>query len=166
MPDFKEMMYDHISGTNPDLTSDPLEYDHRLLNKAWDFITSLDDDLLDQLTDDQLDLYIDVIEYASDAPDQPDDPEGPEVPTETEAGYYESEEGDLDEKMPARRVRRDVVARRKRKREYRKVRAKKKIEGRRRRKTAAFKRYKKRAKRLGKRGLTSKGARKRTYINK
>ena len=68
--------------------------------------------------------------------------------------------------MPAKRVRRDVIQKRKASREHRKAKAKKKLEGRRKRKTASFKRYKKKSKRLGKRGLTSTGKRKRTFINK
>jgi DNA-binding PadR family transcriptional regulator len=76
------------------------------------------------------------------------------------------ESTDLEEIMPAKKVRRDVIQKRKASREHRKVKAKKKIEGKRKRKTATFKRFKKKAKRLGKRGLTSTGKRKRTFINK
>jgi len=73
---------------------------------------------------------------------------------------------ELAEALPAKRVRRDILQKRKASREHRKVKAKRKIEGRRKRKTAKFKRFKKKAKRLGKRGLTSTGKRKRTFINK
>jgi hypothetical protein len=75
-------------------------------------------------------------------------------------------EVEVEEGMPAKRVRRDIQQKKAASREHRKVKAKKKIEGRRKRKTASFKRYKKKAKRLGKRGLTSTGTRKRTFINK
>jgi len=81
---------------------------------------------------------------------------------------YEYHKGEIElaEAMPAKRVRRDVVQKRKASREHRKVKAKRKIQGRRKRKTAKFKRFKKKSKRLGKRGLTSTGKRKRTFINK
>jgi DNA-binding PadR family transcriptional regulator len=79
---------------------------------------------------------------------------------------FVEESTDLEEIMPAKKVRRDVIKKRKASREHRKVKAKRKIEGKRKRKTATFKRFKKKAKRLGKRGLTSTGKRKRTFINK
>ena len=72
---------------------------------------------------------------------------------------------ELDEAPPAKRVRRDPVQRRKAAREHRKVRAKKKIQGKRVRKTAKFKRFKKKQKRLGKLGKTASGKRKRKFIN-
>jgi hypothetical protein len=73
---------------------------------------------------------------------------------------------DIDEAMPAKKVRRDMMQKRAASREHRKVKAKRKLEGKRKRKTAEFRRFKKKSKRLGKRGLTSTGKRKRTYINK
>lgn len=77
------------------------------------------------------------------------------------------EEGEeLDELLPAKRVRRDIQQKKKASREHRKVKAKRKIEGRRKRKTAKFKRFKKKSKRMAKRGLTSRGSRKRSFINK
>jgi hypothetical protein len=80
--------------------------------------------------------------------------------------WYVAESIEINEAPPAKRVRRDPVKRRKAAREFRKVKAKKKIEGRRTRKTAKFKRFKKKQKRLGKRGKTATGKRKRTFINK
>ena len=84
----------------------------------------------------------------------------------SEAGRSLGESASIDEAMPAKRVRRDVIQKRKASREHRKVKAKRKLAGRRKRKTASFKRYKKKSKRLGKRGLTATGKRKRTFINK
>lgn len=93
-----------------------------------------------------------------------------EIPEDMEGDYVEIVElmaGDeLDEALPAKRVRRDPVARRKAARKHRKERVSKSIEGKRTRKKAAFKRFKKKQKRKGKLGLTSTGKRKRTFINK
>lgn len=74
-------------------------------------------------------------------------------------------ESEMTEAPPAKKVRRDPVKRRKAAREHRKVRAKKKLQGKRIRKTAKFKRFKKKQKRMGKRGKTATGKRKRTFIN-
>ena len=84
----------------------------------------------------------------------------------TDKGKNFLESVDMDEGMPAKRVRRDIIKKRKASREHRKVKAKRKIQGRRKRKTAKFKRFKKKSKRMAKRGLTSVGKRKRTFINK
>ena len=84
----------------------------------------------------------------------------------TDKGKDFLESAELTEALPKKRVRRDVQARRKSARAHRKVKAKRKIQGRRRRKTAKFKRFKKKSKRMAKRGLTSTGKRKRTFINK
>ena len=130
------------------------DLDEDALSEAmWEFISSLDDTVIDTLNENQMADYVDIIEIIAEEEDADDDLE-------------EGEEGDLAEAMPAKRVRRDIAQKRTASREHRKVKAKRKLEGRRKRKTASFKRFKKKSKRLGKRGLTSTGKRKRTYINK
>jgi hypothetical protein len=148
MKDFKEF-----------LTDDGGELDEDELNDAmWDFIAGLDETVIDTLHEDQIADYVEIIEAVADETDDDDEEEGDDDPLATNER--------LAEAMPAKRVRRDVIKKRAASREHRKVKGKKKLEGRRKRKTSSFKRYKKKAKRLGKRGLTSTGKRKRTYINK
>jgi hypothetical protein len=148
MKDFKNFL------TN----DDDRELDEAELNDAmWDFIAGLDETVIESLDEDQVADYVEIIEAVADEGDDNDD-EGVDEPLATDEK--------LSEAMPAKRVRRDVIKKRQASREHRKVKAKKKLEGRRKRKTASFKRYKKKSKRLGKRGLTSTGKRKRTYINK
>jgi hypothetical protein len=142
MKDFKEYMDDG--------TLVP-ELDESVINDAmWDFISSLNEASIEDLDEFQLVEYIGIIEAVAGEEDNDD----------------EETDEELSEIMPAKKVRRDVIQKRKASREHRKVKAKKKIEGKRKRKTATFKRFKKKAKRLGKRGLTSTGKRKRTFINK
>jgi hypothetical protein len=144
MKEFKEFL--------DDPTDEMVADESSLSDAMWDFISSFDEQTIEGLDEYQLAEYIEIVEA---------------VAGEEEEG--EDEEGDddaIEEAMPAKKVRRDVIQKRKASREHRKVKAKKKIEGRRKRKTASFKRFKKKAKRLGKRGLTSTGKRKRTFINK
>jgi hypothetical protein len=199
MKDFK----DYLDAAEP-------EVDESVLSDAmWGFISSLDEQSIEDLDEYQLAEYIEIVEAVAGAEEDEleesdkdiltknqhkdaftlsDDEAAPLLKkkliavnkstrnvsgkgksysiTDKGKDFVESVEGDLAEAMPAKRVRRDVIQKRKASREHRKVKAKKKIEGRRKRKTASFKRFKKKAKRLGKRGLTSTGKRKRTFINK
>ena len=206
MKDFKDFVLDN--NIEPEL-------DESVLSEAmWGFMSSLDETVIENLDENQLTEYIEIIEavageeteeeleefdkaiaaksvlmkYAGkDVFTLPEHAAKPllkqgfivankstrNVPGKDKAysitdkgmNFIEESE-DLEEIMPAKKVRRDVIKKRKASREHRKVKAKRKIEGKRKRKTATFKRFKKKAKRLGKRGLTSTGKRKRTFINK
>jgi hypothetical protein len=137
MESFNDYMADDIQVVDEDALSEAM----------FDFIAGLGDEILDTLTEEQLGEYVEIIEAVA-------------------ADEDALEEEDVDEGMPARKVRRDIQQKKAASREHRKHKAKRKIEGKRKRKTADFKRFKKRAKRLGKRGLTSTGKRQRQYINK
>lgn len=207
MKDFNEFYND--DGSNPDIDASPMDIDDEISEAMWQFIASLDDAILETLTDDQLADYVEIIEAVADQPDDvetvdpvdiaeadleegklPKNLKGLKIRDKTDSfklGKVIGDEGkafvrirmsngdttdvkrvdaELMEAMPKKRVRRDILQKRKASREHRKVKAKRKIQGRRKRKTAKFKRFKKKAKRLGKRGLTSTGKRKRTFINK
>jgi len=195
MENFNDFMADDIQVVDEDALSEAM----------WDFIASLNDDVLDELDENQLGEYVEIIEAVASDEDgleegySDDDwvvvyqrkavqyiknPKNDKAPQgKIKSSKYddimriskakkdgievkESEDIDIDEAMPAKKVRRDIIKKRAASREHRKVKAKRKLEGKRKRKTAQFKRFKKKSKRLGKRGLTSTGKRKRTYINK
>ena len=207
MKDFNEFY--NNDGSNPDIDAVPMNFDDEISESMWQFIISLDDVILESLTDDQIADYVEIIEAISDQPDDEKEDEtayvaeamkvktnkgevslndNDSIEYEAKPGvvrigmagdvlskgvkfkkkgtWYVVESAELDEAIPKKRVRRDILQKRKSSREHRKVKAKRKIEGRRKRKTAKFKRFKKKAKRLGKRGLTSTGKRKRTFINR
>ncbi len=148
---------------NNDVQSLP---ESEIIEMLWRFVNSLDETILDQLGDEQLVEYVEIIEAVSEKCSKKHEDDDDDDDDDDEDEDLDDEEKAKFEAMPAKKVRRDVVKKREASREHRKEKAKRKIEGKRKRKTSAFKRYKKKAKRLGKRGLTSTGSRKRTYINK
>jgi len=117
--------------------------DDDLTEKMFDFILSLNDENLTAGQADQIGEIIDMID--------PDD---------------DDEEIDEDEMSEVfkRRVKRDLPAARQRRREYRTKRAKMRLKAKRYRRSAAGKMTLRKAKRFGKFGKTSKGARKRTFV--
>ena len=115
------------------------EIDDELWDEIIDFLLELDED---QMFEEMQDRYFEILD-------------------ELDIDYDDEE--DMDEAVK-RRVRISPAERAKRKRAYRKNKSKIKIKQARYRKTAGYKRYKKKAKRMGKRGLTSTGSRQRTFI--
>lgn len=123
-----------------DELDDEVYEDDGLLDDMIDLLTDIDPE---SLTDDQADALEDIFSRLEN---------------------YEDEE-DVDEAMPARKIRRDVRARRKRSREYRRQRSRLKVKARRYRKSARGRLLAKKRKMMAKRGKTATGQRKRTYIN-
>lgn len=113
-----------------------IEYleDDALLEKMYNFIVSLDSD---KLSDDQANELVSIIDNLA---------------------------GDEEEIDEIQRVRMNPAAKRKRKALYRKNKSKIKIKAKRYRRTAGYKKYKKKAKRLSKTGKTSTGKRVRKFI--
>jgi len=118
-------------------STDQLEYleDGELLEKMYDFLVTLDPDKLSEWQSDNLVGIIDEL-----------------------AGEDEEE---IDE---VKRVRISPAEKRKRARSYKKNRNKIKIKAKRYRKTASYKRYKKKSKRMSKSGKTSTGKLVRKFI--
>ncbi len=111
-----------------------IEGDDELMEKMFDFITSLD---VEQISEDQADEIIEILELL--------DPE------------------DISEVFK-KRTRRDLGAARKRRREFRRKRAQIKIKARKYRRSAGGKKTLRKAKRMGKRGRTSTGRRQRKFV--
>lgn len=122
-------------GGNNVYEEEDFEDDDVLIERMFDLIEMLDPE---QLTEDQADVLYDIFEML--APEE-----------ETNEVFK-------------RRVRRDISARRKRRREYRRKRAQVKIRARKYRRSATGKKTLRKAKRFGKFGRTSTGARQRKFI--
>ena len=110
--------------------------DDELLEKMYDFITTLDPNNLSDLQAEELVGIIDDISVQDD-------------------------EEDIDE---IKRVRISPAAKRERKKQYKKNRQKIKIKAKRYRKTASYKRYKRKTKRMSRSGKTSTGKLVRKFI--
>ena len=115
---------------------DDFEDDDIILDKVFDLIETLDPE---QLSDKQNDILYEILEMIA-----PEEEETNEV--------------------FKKRVRRDIGARRKRRREYRRKRARVKIRAKKYRRSAVGKKTLRRAKRKGKFGRTSTGKRVRKFI--
>ncbi len=116
--------------------------DGDILEKMYDLIISLDPD---KLSDENADNLVGIIDDLADRP-------------------AEEDEEEMEEAIAAKRVRISPAAKRKRKKEYRKKRAKIRVKAKRYRKTAGYKKYQRKSKRLKKAGKTSTGKRIRKFI--
>lgn len=118
------------------------ELDDSVYEMIIEFMLDLD---FDSLTDDQQDMYNEIMEELF----------GDEDPW-WEDEDYDDEDADLNEAF--RKLKKTSPAEKaKRKRLYRKNKAKIKMAAKKRRKSASFKRYQKKAKRMAKQGKTSTG---------
>lgn len=113
---------------------------YELASKMMDFIESNID--IENLDEEQSDIFNDILEDIENLED-------------------DQEDGELEE---VKRVKISPKARRQRAIAYRKNKSRLKLKAKKFRKTAKFKKYKKKAKRAAKRGKTTTGKRKTTYI--
>lgn len=128
-----------------DTDEEDIEYEEAtdILDRMYDLITSLDPD---KMTDNQAEKFVSIM---NDLADQED----------------EDEEGSRkDEAVPPKRVKISPILKRKRRMEYRKKRAQLKVKAKRYRRTASFKRWKRKTKRFSKAGKTATGKRIRKFI--
>jgi len=120
-------------------------FDEEIYDRMWEFITSLDPE---QLTDDQADNVISIIEDI-----------------ELEYGNEEEDEDDVGEAVRAKRVRISPAARRQRRQQYRKSKAKMKRNVKQYRRSARGRQMAKKSKRMKKMGKTATGKRIRKFAN-
>lgn len=120
------------------------ENDDELYNMMVDFLLDLDEETLD---DDMFGRYAEIMDTIFSEEESDD-----------------SEEDEIEEEFAAKRVKISPAERAKRRRMYRKNKAKIKMKQAKYRKSAAYKRYKKKAEIMGDRGKTSTGKHKKTYI--
>lgn len=129
----------------------------QLTDRMIDFFMILDPD---NLYDEQLDQYMNIMgdfdSYADD--DSEWDDEWVEGDDEDDIG-----EGSVNEAPPLLRQKRDRIARRERKIEYRKKKSQLKTKAKSWRRTAAYKKYTRKKKKMAKRGKTSTGSRIRKF---
>lgn len=121
--------------------------DDELMSLMADFLMTIDPDILD---DDQLDMYMEIMDEFDG--DEDDDFVG--VLDDTEEV----------EEAAAIRKRRDKGARRERKKEYRREKAKVKQSAKRWRKTAEYKKYQRKKKMMSKQGRTARGKRIKKFV--
>ena len=121
-----------------------IEYDEAadILDRMYDLITSLDPD---KLTDKQAEEVVSIINDLADEGDEEDEEE-------------------RNEGFAAKRVKISPAEKRKRRQKYRKKRAQIKVKAKRYRRTAGFKKWKRKTKIKRKAGKTATGARIRKFI--
>jgi len=140
---------DGLFGTKP-------IFEEAMFDRLFEFVISLDPE---QLSEEQA---ADVMDIVEDIELEYDDGMGDEEELDEEEDLVDEEEDYLDEAKP-RRVKRNKPLRRKRSRAYKKQRSKRKRMAKKYRKSAKGRKMAKKAKRMGKRGKTATGKRKRKY---
>ncbi len=133
-------------------------FEEEMFDRMFEFITSLDPD---QLSEDQADEVMDIIESVELEYDDINEEEEYDDEEDEEDEEYDDEE--MDE-AKAIRVRRNRAAMRKRKIAYKRNKAKRKRMAKRYRKSARGRLMAKKSKRMAKRGKTATGKRKRRFV--
>lgn len=132
----------------------PLDMDEELYYTMIDFFDSIKSP---NLTPEQQTNLQDIIEWINDSVYGYED--------EDYEDDFVEDSGSVNEAVPIRK-RRDLNARRQRRREYKQKKARLRQKSKMFRKKAVFKRYKRKQKKMAKFGRTARGARKKTWINK
>jgi hypothetical protein len=138
------------------------EIDDDLYNKIVDYLLDEDDEKLD---DKRRELYYEIMDEMFGEFEEEEEDYESEYEDEGEyAGFDDIPEDELDEAMAAKKKKISPIEKAKRRRLYRKSKVKIKTAGKKRRKTTAFKKYKKKAKRMATKGKTSTGKRRSKYM--